>query len=287
MRMLAVMLDPVWWVRVCHTYNPGPDSGSGLQQVTSVQPSQKVVVITGAGRGIGRAIAQAFAARGAHLALLDINEDDLQKTAGQCAGSGGTLRSYRCNVASESEVMATFDRVAADFGRLDVLVNNAGILRDALLVKKEGDQLRTMSLQQWQEVLDVNLTGVFLCGREGAKHMVLFGQGGVIINLSSISRSGNAGQSNYAAAKAGVAALTVVWARELARHGIRTGAIAPGFIRTEILDSMRPEHLQRVLAQVPVGRGGQPEEVAQAALFIAENDYFSGRVIELDGGLRL
>jgi 3-oxoacyl-[acyl-carrier protein] reductase len=252
-----------------------------------VQLKDKVVVITGAGKGIGRAMAQAFAAKGAHLALLDVNEADLKQSQSLCEPAGVTTRTYLCNVAQEATVTSTFAQVANDFGRLDVLINNAGILRDAMLVKQDRGQIKKMSLEQWQTVMDVNLTGVFLCGREAAEHMIKFDNGGVIINMSSVSRSGNIGQSNYAAAKAGVASLTVVWAKELARHGIRTGAIAPGFILTEILNSMRPEILERVLMQVPMRRGGQPEEVAQAALFIVENDYFSGRVIELDGGLRL
>ncbi|MGC3980909.1 MAG: SDR family oxidoreductase [Steroidobacteraceae bacterium] len=252
-----------------------------------MQIKDKVVVITGAGKGIGRAMAQAFAARGAQLALLDLNETDLAQSRSLCESAGVRVANYRCNVANETEVVATFEQIAKDFGRLDVLVNNAGILRDAMLVKQDRGVTKKMSLEQWQAVMDVNLTGVFLCGREAAERMIKFDNGGVIINMSSVSRSGNIGQSNYAAAKAGVASLTVVWAKELARHGIRTGAIAPGFVLTEILSSMRPEILERVLMQVPMRRGGQPEEVAQAALFIVENEYFSGRVIELDGGLRL
>lgn len=252
-----------------------------------MQIKDKLVVITGAGKGIGRAMAQAFAARGAHLALLDVHETDLDQTRSLCATEGVKAAAYRCNVTSETEVTNTFEQIAGDFGRLDVLINNAGILRDAMLVKQDGGQIRKMSLEQWRAVMDVNLTGVFLCGREAAAHMVRFDNGGVIINLSSVSRSGNIGQSNYAAAKAGVASLTVVWAKELARYGIRTGTIAPGFVFTEILNSMRPEILERVLQQVPLRRGGQPEEVAKAALFIVDNDYFSGRIIELDGGLRL
>lgn len=252
-----------------------------------MQLKDKLVVVTGAGKGIGRAMAQAFAARGANLALLDVTEADLHQTAESCKTPGVQIRQYRCNVASETEVVATFQQITKDFGRLDVLINNAGILRDAMLVKQERGQIKKMSLEQWQAVIDVNLTGVFLCGREAAEHMVHFANGGVIVNLSSVSRVGNIGQSNYAAAKAGVTSLTVVWAKELARHGIRTGAIAPGFVLTEILNSMRPEILERMLTQVPLRRGGQPDEVAQAALFIVENDYFSGRVLELDGGLRL
>jgi len=252
-----------------------------------VQVKDKLVVITGAGKGIGRAMAQVFAARGAHVALLDRNEADLEQTRSLCEATGVTATSYCCNVAVETEVVDTFARIANDSGRLDVLINNAGVVRDSLLIKEERGVFKKMSLEQWQAVLDVNLTGVFLCGREAAEHMIKFENGGVIINMSSLSRSGNIGQSNYAAAKAGVASMTVVWAKELARYGIRTGAIAPGFVLTEILSSMRPEILERLLTSVPMRRGGQPEEVAQAAVFIVENDYFSGRVIELDGGLRL
>jgi 3-oxoacyl-[acyl-carrier protein] reductase len=252
-----------------------------------MQIKEKLIAITGAGKGIGRAMAVLFASRGANLALLDVNEADLKQTAVLCQSHGVTAKAYSCNVAIESEVISAFKQIATDFGRFDVLINNAGILRDAMLIKRDHGQIKKMSLDQWQKVIDVNLTGVFLCGREAAEHMIQFANGGVIINLSSISRSGNIGQSNYAAAKAGVASLTVVWAKELARYGIRTGAIAPGFIHTEILNAMPEQILQSVLTQVPLRRGGQPEEVANAAAFIIDNDYFSGRVIELDGGLRL
>lgn len=252
-----------------------------------MQVKDSVVVITGAGRGIGRAMALAFAAKGAQLALLDVTASELEQTKLLCAAQQAQARAYVCNVANEAEVVASFDAIARDFSRLDVLINNAGILRDALLVKPERNGFKKMSLEQWQAVLDVNLTGVFLCGREAAERMIRFDNGGVIVNVSSISRNGNIGQSNYAAAKAGVASLTVVWSKELARYGIRTGAIAPGFIMTEILSTMRPEILERLLQQIPLRRGGHPEEVAQTALFIVENDFFSGRIVELDGGMRL
>jgi 3-oxoacyl-[acyl-carrier protein] reductase len=192
------------------------------------------------------------------------------------------------DVTDESQVVRTFDAVAADFGRFDVLVNNAGITRDALLVKAQERAIHAkMSLAQWQAVIDVNLTGVFLCGREAAERMIQFGNGGLVVNISSISREGNPGQTNYSAAKAGVAAMTVVWAKELARYGIRVAAIAPGFCATDILGAMKPEMVERVKAAVPLKRLGEPAEIAATAVFIAENDFVTGRVIEVDGGLRL
>ena len=253
-----------------------------------MQISSRTVVITGAGRGIGRALGLHFAALGADVALLDRNAADLEATLALCAAHPVTVRSYPADVSGEEQVGRTMAAIARDFGRLDVLVNNAGIIRDALLIKaKDGVVTERMSLEQWQSVIDVNLTGVFLCGREAAACMVALGQGGVIINISSISRHGNAGQTNYSAAKAGVAAMSVVWARELARFGIRAASIAPGFIDTEILSAMRPDVLAKMLAAVPLRRAGKPDEVAQAAQFIVENDFFTGRCIDLDGGLRL
>jgi 3-oxoacyl-[acyl-carrier protein] reductase len=248
----------------------------------------KTVIITGAARGLGRAISEELAAAGADVALVDVQATDCAETQASCAARGVQARAYGCNVANEEQVAATFDRVVADFGRLDGIVNNAGILRDALLVKaRDGAIVGKMSLAQWQAVIDVNLTGVFLCGREAADRMIRLGNGGVIINISSISRAGNAGQSNYSAAKAGVAAMAVVWARELARYDIRTGAIAPGFVATPMVATMKAEMLEMMLEPVPLQRLGQPEEIAQAARFIFENEFFTGRVLEVDGGLRL
>ena len=250
--------------------------------------ADKTVVITGGARGIGRALAERFGGDGARLALIDVNGAELESTRAALEAAGIQARVYEANVAAEDEVMATMQRIAADLGGIHVLINNAGIIRDAVLVKvKDGEITGKMSLAQWQSVVDVNLTGVFLCGREAAEHMIRQGSGGVIINISSISRHGNAGQTNYSAAKAGVAAMTVVWAKELARYGIRTGTIAPGGVRTEILASMRPDMLEKLLAPVPLKRFGEPEEVAAAAAFIVANDYFSGRCIDLDGGFRL
>jgi len=253
-----------------------------------MQIEDKVVAVTGGARGIGKAIATAFAERGARIALLDLASADLEATRGELVARGADVRAYAVNVSKEDQVSGALDRLVADFGRLDVMVNNAGIIKDALLVKvKDGVVVGRMSLEQWQAVIDVNLTGVFLCGREAAERMIRLGNGGVIVNIASISKAGNAGQSNYSAAKAGVTAMAVVWARELARFGIRSASIAPGFTRTDILSGMPPEMLEKVTAPVPLRRLGLPEEVAHAAVFIAENDYFTGRSIDLDGGLRL
>ena len=253
-----------------------------------MQLKDKVVAVTGGARGIGKAIATAFADKGAQLALLDLNQADLDAVHAEFSGRGVKVRTYAVNVAQEEPVVQAFTQLAADFGRIDVLVNNAGIIKDGLLIKvKDGKVVGKMGLGQWQAVIDVNLTGVFLCGREAAEHMIKAGTGGLIINISSISKVGNAGQSNYSAAKAGITALAVVWAKELARFGIRTASIAPGFTRTDLLAGMPPEMLEKVTAPVPLKRLGLPEEVGHAAIFIAENDFFTGRAIDIDGGLRL
>jgi 3-oxoacyl-[acyl-carrier protein] reductase len=247
----------------------------------------KTIVITGAGRGIGRAIARQLAEHGADLALFDLNEADLEETRSLCTAESVQARTYKVNVADEAEVTGAITRVAGDFGRLDGLVNNAGIVRDGLLVKvKDGAIVGRMSMEQWNAVIAVNLSGVFLCAREAAAHMIEFGNGGVIVNISSISRAGNAGQSNYSAAKSGVESMAVVWAKELARYGIRCGSVAPGFTQTEILAAMRPEVLDKLTAPVPLKRLGKPEEIAHAVKFIFENDFFTGRCLEIDGGLR-
>jgi 3-oxoacyl-[acyl-carrier protein] reductase len=247
--------------------------------------ADKTAVITGGGRGIGHALAARLGGGGARIALIDVNPKDLEASRTALEAAGIVARSYRADVSQEEQVEASLDAIVRDFGSLDILVNNAAILRDALLVKvKEGQIVGKMSLADWKAVLDVNLTGVFLCGREAAQRMIQRGKGGVIVSISSISRHGNAGQSNYSAAKAGVVALTATWAKELARYGIRTGAIAPGGTRTEILSAMRPEMLQKLVERVPLQRLGEPREIADAAAFIVGNDFFTGRCIDLDGG---
>ncbi|GAA4648647.1 SDR family oxidoreductase [Kistimonas scapharcae] len=251
--------------------------------------SQKVVLITGAARGLGRNIAATLASAGCRLALADLDKDGLIETQRLCTDAGSdNAKHYIANVAREADVINVMEAIRTDFGSLDVLVNNAGILRDGLLVKvKDGNIVDKLSLAQWQSVIDVNLTGVFLCGREAAAQMIEQGTGGVIINISSIARAGNFGQTNYAAAKAGVVAMTVSWARELARYGIRSAAIAPGMIETEMTAAMKPEAQAKMTSVIPMQRMGQPEEIANTVRFILENDYINGRVIEVDGGLRI
>lgn len=248
----------------------------------------KNIVVTGGAQGLGLEMARMCAAQGAHLALIDMNDAQLAAAKTELAATGVMVRTYIANVASETEVEDTFTAIDSDFDGIDGLINNAGILRDGLLLKfKDGELLSKMSLQQFQSVIDVNLTGVFLCGREAAASMVKRGRKGVIINMSSVARGGNMGQTNYAASKAGVVAMTVTWARELGRYGIRVGAIAPGVIRTAMTDAMKPEARDRLEKMKPVGRLGEATEIAHTARYIFENDFFTGRVVEIDGGISM
>lgn len=246
----------------------------------------KVIVITGGGQGLGRAMAVELAQSGAKLALIDLNEEQLQTTVKLIEQLGSTAKYYLANVTNEKEVEEIFEKINQDFDGFDGLINNAGVLRDGMLVKaKDGVVTKKMSLSQFQSVIDVNLTGVFLCGREAAIHMIEQKRKGVIINMSSIARGGNIGQTNYAASKAGVVAMTTTWARELGRHGIRVGAIAPGVIKTAMTDAMKPEMRERLEKMKPVGRLGEANEIAHTVKYIFENEFFTGRVIEIDGGL--
>jgi len=254
----------------------------------SMELKNKVIVITGAARGLGAAMAIRLAGHGCKLALVDLDAASIEATAEKCRSAGAEVKAYGANVADEADVENLFKQVIEDLGGLDGLVNNAGITRDALMVKyKDGELVSKMSLEQWQQVIDVNLTGVFLCGREAALQMIQLGSKGCIINISSISRSGNMGQTNYTAAKAGVEAMAVVWAKELARFGIRAASIAPGFVNTEMVAAMKPEAREKMTSVIPARRMAEPDELAQSVEFILQNDYFNGRCLELDGGLRL
>ena len=251
--------------------------------------ADKVIAITGAGRGLGAAMAKRLAASACRLALIDLDAGTLAATADDCRAAGAPqVETFTANVVNEDEVVGLFTNIGRDFGALHGLVNNAGITRDALMLKyKDGELVSKMSLEQWQLVIDVNLTGVFLCGREAAATMIGFGCEGCLINISSISRAGNMGQLNYSATKAGVEAMAVVWAKELARYGIRAASIAPGFIGTEMVMSMKPEAREKITSGIPLRRVGDPDEIAKTVQFIFENDYVSGRCIEVDGALRL
>lgn len=249
----------------------------------------KVIAITGGGRGLGAAMAQRLAAQGCKLALIDLDDETLADVAAKCEQAGAPkVATYNVNVSSEPDVEQLFAAIGTDFGALHGLVNNAGITRDALTLKvQDGEITSKMSLAEWQLVVDVNLTGVFLCGREAAAKMIELGCEGVIINISSISRHGNMGQVNYSATKAGVQAMAVVWAKEFARYGIRAASIAPGFIGTEMVMAMKPDAREKLAAHIPLRKMGEPDHIASTVQFILENDYVSGRCFGVDGALRL
>lgn len=249
---------------------------------------RSIVAITGAAGGLGVAMAERLAKQGARLALLDFNPDALEEFTESLELPAEDVLSVPCDVSDEEQVDETFATIREYFGGLDLLINNAGITRDALMLKfKDGEVKSRMSLDHWNAVIGVNLTGVFLCTRAAVEQMVSAGGGGLVINISSISRAGNMGQSNYSAAKAGVAAMTVTWAKEFARYGVRVNTISPGFIGTEMVRSMKPEALAKLQAMIPAGRIGEPAEIAQTVQFIMENDFVNGRNIEVDGGMRL
>jgi len=249
----------------------------------------KTIAITGGGRGLGAAMATRLSEQGARIALIDVDEAALARAAEACKAAGAVqVGTYQADVTSEPAVEQLFASIAADFGALHGLVNNAGITRDALTLKyRDGQLVSKMSLSQWQLVIDVNLTGTFLCGREAAATMIDLGCKGCIINISSISRHGNFGQANYSASKAGAQALAVVWAKEFARHGLRCASIAPGFVATEMVMAMKPEVREKLTSGIPARRLGEPDEIASTVQFILENDYVNGRCIEIDGALRL
>lgn len=251
---------------------------------------QMRIVVTGGASGMGRHFSLALAEAGAQVAAADVDADGLASLVEEAEGLVGTIRPFECDVADEASVQAMMSGAWEAFGSLNGLVNNAGIFRDGLLVRKDREtgKVKGMSRKQWDQVIGVDLTGPFLCTRELATRVIEQDAGpAVVINISSISRYGNAGQSNYSAAKAGLVADTVVWAKELSRYGIRVGCIAPGFIETPILLGMRPEMLDKMLSGVPLRRAGLPAEIFAGVKFIIECDYFTGRCVDIDGGLRL
>lgn len=252
--------------------------------------SEARAMITGAASGLGRAFALALVREGAAVAAVDTNQAGLAALELDAAGAPGRLSTYRADVSSPEGVVAAVQRAVTDLGSLNVLVNNAGIYRDGLLVRSDEARSYTlkMPVAQWRGVVDVDLTGPFLVAREVVGHMIdRRVQPAVVVNVSSISRSGNAGQANYAAAKAGIVAATRSWAMELATYGIRVAAIAPGFFRTPILEAMNKRVLGEWVAKVPLGRLGEPDELVLGLRFILECEYFNARCLEVDGGLTM
>ena len=248
------------------------------------------VLVTGGASGMGRNFTLNLAKLGADVAFCDLNADAVAATIEAAAGLPGRVVGFIADVSKEDDVVRLIKDASEALGGLNGLVNNAGIFRDGLLIKpdKESGTVKRMSLAQWNAVIAVDLTGPFLCAREFAAHCVETStKPAVIVNLSSVSRHGNQGQSNYSAAKAGLVADTKLWSQELARYGIRVGAIAPGFIDTPILQGMRPEVLDGVLKGVPLRRAGTADEIFLAVKFIFECDYFTGRCLDVDGGLVL
>lgn len=248
----------------------------------------KVFVVTGGARGLGAGMAEHLASKGARLALIDRDPDALKAEVEKLNLQKPVASDYVCDITDEQQVGETFARIREDFGAIHGLINNAGMMRDGMLIKvKEGKLVDRMSLQNWQSVIDVNMTGTFLCGREAAGIMAEQGEGGLIVNISSVSRAGNMGQTNYSATKAAVATMVVTWARELARFGIRVAGIAPGVIATDMTAAMKPEAIERMVSAVPLKRLGEVSEMAHTLQYIVENEFFTGRIVEMDGGLRV
>ena len=241
---------------------------------------EKVAIITGASRGIGKSIALEFARNGAKVTLCATSLDALQRVHSEIeAIYPNSSILMQTNVTNGDEVNAAVKKTLDSHGRVDILVNNAGTTRDNLLA--------LMTEKEWDEVLSTNLKSVFLTTKAVARPMVKQ-RSGVIINITSIiGMTGNAGQANYAASKAGIVALTKSVSKELAKRNIRVNAIAPGFIRTRMTDQLTPEIQQQILERIPLGRFGEPEEIAQVALFLASEGsrYITGQVIVVDGGL--
>jgi 3-oxoacyl-[acyl-carrier protein] reductase len=247
--------------------------------------NNSVVVVTGGAKGIGYAICEMLAQAGAKIAMVDRDEAQLEESASNLSALT-EVQGYAVDITDEGLVEDTFQYILEDFKQVNVVINNAGVLQDGLLLKlREGKLIDKMSLQQFNAVMAVNVQGSFLCGREGALAMIASQQSGLIINMSSLARHGNVGQTNYAASKAAVASMTVGWAKELARHQIRAVAIAPGVIDTEMTRRMPEKAMANIQAAIPCQRLGQASEIAQTVKFVIENDYINGRIVEVDGGL--
>jgi 3-oxoacyl-[acyl-carrier protein] reductase len=248
----------------------------------------RVVIVTGAAAGIGKATALRFAQEGAVVSAWDVADGDAAALVAELSAAGGKAEFRKVNVADAAAVGDSVRAVVEKYGKVSVLVNNAGIVRDAQLVKwKDGQAAATMTDEQWDAVIAVNLKGVFNCTRAVAPHLIA-GGGGAILNASSVvGLYGNFGQTNYAATKAGVISMTQTWARELGKYGIRVNAVAPGFISTEILRAMPEKVIQSMVSRTPVGRMGEVLDIANAYVFLASDaaSFIHGATLSVDGGL--
>jgi 3-oxoacyl-[acyl-carrier protein] reductase len=248
---------------------------------------QAKMIVTGGAQGMGRHFSLRLAQAGAQVAVGDVKEDGLASLAKEAEGLPGKIHVRKLDVASEADVGSFVDWAHEAMGGLTGVINNAGILRDALLVKKDRNtgEIIKLSAADWQKVIDVNLTGATFIVRDTVAKMAEHGHKGVVVNMSSIARHGNRGQSNYSAAKAALAANTKTWALEFARLGVRVGAVAPGMIETPMTQGMNQKARDALVAAIPVGRIGEPEDIWVAVKFVIECDYFNGRTIDVDGGL--
>jgi 3-oxoacyl-[acyl-carrier protein] reductase len=248
------------------------------------------IIVSGGAQGMGRHFAQRLAEAGAQVAVADVNEVGLAETASGAKSSKGKVHARRLDVSDESDVASFVAWAHGAMGGLNALVNNAGILRDGLLVKKDREtgEVKRLTKEQWDAVIAVNLTGATLLARDAVAKMVETNtRPGVVVNISSIARHGNRGQSNYTAAKAALAANTVTWSKEFAPFGIRACAVAPGMVETPMTQGMSAKARDGLVAAIPVGRIGLPEDIWLAVRFALECDYFNGRTIDVDGGLSM
>jgi 3-oxoacyl-[acyl-carrier protein] reductase len=251
------------------------------------------IIVSGAAGGMGRHFAVRLVEAGARVAIGDVNEAGLAETAELASKGTGKVFSRRLDVGSEADVGDFVDWAHEAMGGLNALVNNAGIIRDGLLVKKDRETgaIKKMPKEQWDAVIGVNLTGATLLARDTVARIASGGDAvpgtcrGVVVNISSVSRYGMRGQSNYSAAKAGLAAITRTWALEWAQFGVRCGAIAPGMVETPMTRGMNQKARDTLVAAVPVGRIGDPEDLWLGVKFVLECDYFNARTIDVDGGL--
>ena len=248
----------------------------------------KVAVVTGGANGIGRSVAEQFAKEGAQVAIWDLADEAGEKLAREINDRNEVALYRHVNVTQSEDVDTAVEEPVGEWGKIDILINNAGILRDSQLVKvKDGETQKRMSDEMFDMVIDVNLRGVFICTRAVSPHMIQQKRG-VILNASSVvGLYGNFGQTNYVATKAGVIGMTKVWARELGRYGIRVNAIAPGFIGTEMVMAMPEKILDGMKQHTPLGRLGEPQDIANAYAFLASDQasFISGTVLSVDGGI--